>query len=120
MHEHAALPTTRWSCVIAAYDVETPDAAAALAELCAGYWYTIYALIRRKGHVSDAALDLTQGYFASLLERRPFADARPFHRRQTCYADGLWTDRRQLRTPHDHGSPSRAEDCRRNWQEHGG
>jgi RNA polymerase sigma-70 factor (ECF subfamily) len=77
MDEHAAFPTTRWSRVIAACDADTPDAGAALAELCAAYWYPIYALIRGKGHDPDAALDLTQDYFASLLERRTFVAADP-------------------------------------------
>ena len=43
-------------------------AQAALAELCSAYWYPIYACIRRHGYDPDAALDLTQDYFARLLE----------------------------------------------------
>ncbi len=49
----------------------------ALAELCAGYWFPLYAFIRRKGNDPERALDLTQGYFARLLERRPMAAADP-------------------------------------------
>ena len=41
------------------------------------YWYPIYALIRRKGHDADAALDLTQDYFARLLEKGTVAAADP-------------------------------------------
>jgi hypothetical protein len=46
-----------------------------LAELCTAYWFPVYALIRRKGHDPDAALDLTQGYFARLLEKPVLAAA---------------------------------------------
>ena len=62
---NAPFPTTRWSRVARAGDRAGDDARAALAELCAAYWYPIYALIRRMGHAD--ALDLTQGYFARLL-----------------------------------------------------
>ena len=43
----------------------------------AHYWYPIYALIRRKGHDADASLDLTQEYFARLLEKGTVAAADP-------------------------------------------
>ena len=64
----AVFPTTRWSRVAHAVDPAAPEASAALAELCGAYWYPIYAFIRRKGHDPDDALDLTQDYFARLLE----------------------------------------------------
>lgn len=41
----------------------------ALAELCSTYWYPLYAYVRRRGHEPDDARDLTQGFFAVLLER---------------------------------------------------
>ncbi len=47
----------------------------ALAELCAAYWYPIYVLIRRLGHDEADALDLTQEYFARLLEKPVLAAA---------------------------------------------
>ena len=68
-------PTTRWSRVVAAGDRAEPAARQALAELCGAYWYPIYALIRRKGHGPDEALDLTQDYFARLLEKGTVAAA---------------------------------------------
>jgi RNA polymerase sigma-70 factor (ECF subfamily) len=43
--------------------------------LCSAYWYPIYALIRRSGRGPDEALDLTQDYFARLLERGALAAA---------------------------------------------
>jgi RNA polymerase sigma-70 factor (ECF subfamily) len=73
----ARFPTTHLSRVARAGGPATPEARAALAELCAAYWYPIYALIRRKGHDADAALDLTQDYFARLLEKGTVAAADP-------------------------------------------
>ena len=71
-------PTTRWSRVVAAGDgAAEPEAGKALAELCDAYWFPLYAFIRRKGNGPERALDLTQGYFARLLERRTVAAADP-------------------------------------------
>jgi DNA-directed RNA polymerase specialized sigma24 family protein len=70
-------PTTRWSRVVAAGELAAPEAHEALASLCAAYWYPLYAFIRRKGHGPDEALDLTQEYFARLLERGTVAAADP-------------------------------------------
>ncbi|HEY2801328.1 MAG TPA: sigma-70 family RNA polymerase sigma factor [Chthoniobacterales bacterium] len=65
----AAFATTRWSVVLAAQD-ESPAAAAALETLCRTYWKPLYAFVRREGANRDDARDLTQGFFALLLERR--------------------------------------------------
>ena len=73
----ARFPTTHWSRIAHAGDPDDPEARAAMAELCGAYWYPIYALIRRKGHDPDAALDLTQDYFARLLEKGTVAAADP-------------------------------------------
>jgi RNA polymerase sigma-70 factor (ECF subfamily) len=73
----ARFPTTRWSRVARAGGPPTPEARAALAELCDAYWYPIYALVRRKGYGADLALDLTQDYFARVLERGTVAAADP-------------------------------------------
>jgi DNA-directed RNA polymerase specialized sigma24 family protein len=70
-------PTTHWSRVARAVDPSAADARAALAELCGAYWYPIYAFIRRKGHDTDQALDLTQEYFVRLLEKGVLAAADP-------------------------------------------
>ena len=61
--------TTHWSLVLAARDRATPEAEAALADLCAAYWYPLYAFVRRKGHDPEHAADLTQEFFARLLEK---------------------------------------------------
>ncbi len=73
----AGFPTTRWSQVAHAVNPAAPEAQAALEELCRAYWYPIYAFIRRKGNGPEQALDLTQGYFARLLERGTVAAANP-------------------------------------------
>ncbi len=73
----ARFPTTHWSRVARVGGPPSPEAVAALAELCGAYWYPIYALIRRKGHGPDQALDLTQNYFARLLEKGTVAAADP-------------------------------------------
>ena len=65
----SSFPPTHWSMVIKARSPETPQAKAALDELCSSYWYPIYAFVRRKGNDPDHALDLTQSFFARLLEK---------------------------------------------------
>lgn len=71
----AGFPTTHWSQVARAGNLAAPEARTALAELCAAYWYPIYALVRRRGHGHADALDLTQEYFARLLEKPVLAAA---------------------------------------------
>ena len=61
--------TTHWSVVLAAKDTASPDSAAALERLCRAYWYPLYAFIRRQGHSPADAQDLTQEFFARLLEK---------------------------------------------------
>jgi RNA polymerase sigma-70 factor (ECF subfamily) len=65
--------TTSWSLVLAVRDGDPVQSRAALATLCAAYWYPLYAFIRRKGHDADEALDLVQGFFARLLEKGDLA-----------------------------------------------
>jgi RNA polymerase sigma-70 factor (ECF subfamily) len=63
-------PTTLWTQVVRAADPADAAARAALNALYQAYWFPLYAFIRRRGHDPEAALDLTQAYFARLLERR--------------------------------------------------
>lgn len=65
----AAFSTTHWSVVLAAQG-PTPAAQAALEKLCRTYWRPIYGFVRRQGTELEEAKDLTQGFFALLLERR--------------------------------------------------
>jgi RNA polymerase sigma factor (sigma-70 family) len=61
--------TTRWSLVLAAQrGADTPKAREAMAALCKDYWYPLYAFVRRRGHAPHDAQDLTQAFFASILE----------------------------------------------------
>jgi len=61
--------TTHWTTVLAARDQQSPRAAEALDKLCRRYWPPVYAFIRRRGHGPDDAQDLTQEFFARLLEK---------------------------------------------------
>lgn len=65
--------TTHWTLVAAAGDQNSPAALAALEELCRTYWHPLYAYVRRRGHSREDAEDLTQGFFARLLERNDLA-----------------------------------------------
>src|SRR5262245_28753625 len=70
-------PTTRWSRVIAARNPHAPETREAVAILCNAYWYPLYAYVRRKGHGPEAAQDLTQEFFAYVLEHDLFSKADP-------------------------------------------
>lgn len=67
--------TTRWSLVLNAARRDTPEADRALAELCRLYWYPLYAHVRRFGHGPETAQDLTQEFFARLLEKNYLSTA---------------------------------------------
>jgi len=67
--------TTHWSVVHRAATADDPGAQAALAQLCAASWFPIYAYIRRSGKTPHDAEDLTQGFFARMLEKNFLASA---------------------------------------------
>jgi RNA polymerase sigma factor (sigma-70 family) len=69
--------TTHWSVVLMAGRSDTPRAQAALEKLCRAYWYPLYAYVRRRGHSVEDAQDLTQEFFARLLEHHRVGSARP-------------------------------------------
>jgi RNA polymerase sigma-70 factor (ECF subfamily) len=66
---------THWSVVLAAGRTDSPLVHEALEKLCRTYWPPIYAFVRRQGYDPHDAQDLTQGFFARLLEKNSFADA---------------------------------------------
>ena len=68
-HGPVAFTTTHWSVVLEAQG-ESPAAQEALEKLCRTYWRPIFAFLRRQGLRPDEAEDITQGFFAELLERR--------------------------------------------------
>lgn len=65
----AEFSTTQWSQVLAARDGSDTQARKALADLCETYWYPLYVYVRRQGYDPGEAEDLTQAYFAALLEK---------------------------------------------------
>jgi len=67
--------TTHWSVVLSAQGRDAAHAAAALTRLCQAYWYPLYAYVRRRGHSAEDAQDLTQEFFARLLEKNWVGDA---------------------------------------------
>jgi RNA polymerase sigma-70 factor (ECF subfamily) len=73
----ARFPTTQWSRVVSAGDPDSSAARESLAELCGAYWYPLYAFIRRRGHDPERAADLTQDFFARILEKHLLAEADP-------------------------------------------
>jgi RNA polymerase sigma-70 factor (ECF subfamily) len=73
---HARFETTRWSLVLAAGGGESSQARQALAALCETYWYPLYAYVRRQNYNADDAQDLTQAFFARLIEKQDVQDAR--------------------------------------------
>ena len=67
--------TTHWSVVLTAGQSDTLRARDALARLCQTYWHPLYAYVRRLGNSPHDAQDLTQEFFARLLEKNYLADA---------------------------------------------
>jgi DNA-directed RNA polymerase specialized sigma24 family protein len=69
--------STRWTLILKASDSTAASAHAlnALSELCRIYWRPVYGFLRRQGYGREDAQDLTQGFFAHLIERRGYARA---------------------------------------------
>jgi RNA polymerase sigma-70 factor (ECF subfamily) len=67
--QRAVFVTTHWSVVLSARDKDSPRSVEALEALCRSYWYPLYAFVRRQGRGPHDAQDLTQGFFARLLEK---------------------------------------------------
>jgi RNA polymerase sigma-70 factor (ECF subfamily) len=65
--------TTHWSLVLAAGRRTSSQSDQALAALCEAYWYPLYAYVRRLGQNPEDAQDLTQEFFARLLEKNCLA-----------------------------------------------
>jgi len=70
-----AFTTTQWTVVLEAQG-ESPEAQEALEKLCRVYWRPVYSFVRRRGAGPEEAQDLTQGFFALLLERRDLRNVR--------------------------------------------
>jgi RNA polymerase sigma factor (sigma-70 family) len=68
-------PSTHWSAVLAAgrSQADPELARAALAELCQTYWAPLYSFVRSRGYSVHDAQDLTQSFFAYLIEHKIYA-----------------------------------------------
>ncbi|MHC1764641.1 MAG: RNA polymerase sigma factor [Verrucomicrobiia bacterium] len=71
---NVAFTTTRWSVVLQASSGQSPEAVAALDQLCRIYWYPLYAFVRRRGYSAEDAEDLLQSFFARLIEKEFLKD----------------------------------------------
>ncbi|MCB9856102.1 MAG: sigma-70 family RNA polymerase sigma factor [Phycisphaerales bacterium] len=82
--------TTHWSLVLAAGSGESADtrAQSALEELCRTYWYPLYAFARRRGLAANDAQDMTQAFFASIIESNGLSAADPARGRFRSYLLG--------------------------------
>jgi hypothetical protein len=69
----AQFNTTHWSVVLAAGQTVSAETSQALQTLCRAYWHPLYCYVRRAGHAPEDAQDLTQEFFARLLEKNYFA-----------------------------------------------
>jgi RNA polymerase sigma-70 factor (ECF subfamily) len=83
--QNAWFTTTHWSVVLAVGGAESPAARQALEQLCRNYWYPLYAYVRRNGHSEEDAKDVTQAFFADLLERKDLAHVNPEKGRFRCF-----------------------------------
>src|SRR5262245_137519 len=82
----SAFPPTRWSVIEAARSDNSAERTRALDVLCAAYWKPVYKYIRLKfSQPPDEAQDLTQGFFAGLLERNLLARFDPAKSRLRTY-----------------------------------
>lgn len=73
----ATFGTTHWSVVLATGGSDREKAHEALEQLCAAYWYPLYVFARRQGYDAAESEDLTQEFFARLLQRNDLAEVNP-------------------------------------------
>lgn len=66
---HPDFANTRWSLVMQLDAPCAPGTPNALAELCLGYWYPVYAYVRRCGHVPETAQDITRAFLQHLIQQ---------------------------------------------------
>jgi len=67
--------TTSWTLIRAASGDRSGDSREALAALCQKYWHPVYAFVRSRGYDREQSQDLTQGFFALLIEKNYLLDA---------------------------------------------
>src|SRR4026207_509679 len=69
--------STHWSLVLQAGNRGSPASDEALASLCQSFWAPLYAYARRRAADVHEAQDLTQAFFAQLLEKNYLASVTP-------------------------------------------
>jgi len=69
--------TTHWSVISAAGKSSSPQQKQALETLCQSYWFPLYAYLRRRGYDTHQAEDLTQAFFAHILEKKDLQTVDP-------------------------------------------
>lgn len=74
---HQPFSTTRWSLVLEAGRAAQGEPDLALDELCRSYWMPLYAFARRRGYSANDAADVTQEFFAKLIEKSLLQTADP-------------------------------------------
>jgi len=77
VEEAGRFGTTRWSIVLLSAQSQAPGSKDALTELCGLYWFPLYAFVRRRGYSPADSLDLVQGFFLHLLDRKALAEVDP-------------------------------------------
>jgi RNA polymerase sigma-70 factor (ECF subfamily) len=77
IRNNAQFATTHWSMVRAVNAKDSQAASSALQELCQIYWYPLYTYVRRQGRDANEAADLTQAFFADLLQRQDLKKVDP-------------------------------------------
>ena len=77
MPANAEFTPTRWSLISAVRSGDAIRVKVAMETLCRSYWYPLYAYVRRLGQDAEDAADLTQGFFAHLLEKELLTRADP-------------------------------------------
>jgi len=89
-HGPREFTTTHWSLVVAVKPDEASRSRArkALEQLCRAYWYPLYSFVRCRGYSSDEAQDLTQSFFARIIETGGLASADPERGRFRSYLLG--------------------------------
>lgn len=100
----SAFDITRWTLVLRAGS-DGSVSQAALAELCRAYWLPLYVYVRRCGHSTHDAEDLTQGFFADLLGRGAISRADPARGRFRTFLLAALAN--YLRNAHDHAQAAR-------------
>lgn len=85
--EPSEFAPTRWTLIVRARG-ESPEARAALSDLCAAYYQPVYRFLRRDGREDDAARELAQEFFAHVLQHGDLGAADPSRGRFRSYLLG--------------------------------